>query len=261
MSLSRLVSHPNASDFRLVRRPDADCLLRRSWEALAEALPFRDLAESPRGTSHAFRIDAGTARVKRRCRGGLLAPFLPDLYSVEAAAARWLSVHAEAMRRALPVPNLVGLFVLPPNRRWASLLVATAELQPSVTLADRMKSPDLPPEDLRRLGAEVRALHESGFLHGDLNAMNILLPGLEAGYRFVDLDRARFCSHRVSRSRGRAEAVRLARSVHKTLLSTGRDSTPLIDPLFLGYANGDRRTIRSLHRALARAIRLRGWRR
>lgn len=151
-----------------------------------------------RGGTYRIRLDDGEAVVLRFYRrGGLVAHLVRDTYwgwpprpFVELAAT------AEAHRRGVPVPEVLGARV---DRLWNGSYrgaLVTRHLADTATLWERLKgTPD--GEHRRRLfrgaGYAVRTLFEAGIYHPDLNLNNCLVREEDGIIEVfvVDFDRAR----------------------------------------------------------------------
>jgi tRNA A-37 threonylcarbamoyl transferase component Bud32 len=84
--------------------------------------------------------------------------------------------------------------------------------------------PDPPPNwevESRKIGEMVASLHRVGFVHGDLNLMNVFLRDDGSVY-ILDLDKARHREHAIDESTRRTNLSRLERSIRKQ----GRNHPP-----------------------------------
>lgn len=106
---------------------------------------------------------------------------------------------------------------------------------------------------LAAAGAEVRKMHDAGFLHADLNLANLVLEPRQTGPRahIVDLDRGRF-EPALTPEQRRSNLERLLRSWEKWRPG-GRALGPRDALAFLrGYCGGDRDSRRGLFHELRR---------
>jgi tRNA A-37 threonylcarbamoyl transferase component Bud32 len=188
----------------------------------------------------------------------------------------------DANRRRIPTARAVfGASARIPGEGGAAIL-ATAELEGAVNLAELLRSPAtgrVPTRarntSLARAGRAVRVAHDSGLDHADLNIGNILVApvGRPAGMRAVaaavaggtdgvrspgayviDLGLSRIG---VSLGAGRraANLIRLERSAEKHLGSGPRrirDAAAFLHGYLAGPSPPDRRFRRALFRALRR---------
>jgi len=211
-------------------------LLRRDWE---DALPVEAMLEgapltawgaavphtlSGRGGIEVLSTARGEIVAKRLARGGLLGGLLRHLF-LDARRPWREAVVAEGLRRAaLVTPEIV---VARSTRRagcFHELEIATARVSGATDLlaALRARGPD---EALgRAAGATLRALHDAGLRHRDLQARNLLVPagfpgaGGSAepdGLIVIDLDRCTLGAPLDATERVAALA-RLGRSLVKT---------------------------------------------
>ncbi|MBI2059450.1 MAG: hypothetical protein HYT87_06720 [Nitrospirae bacterium] len=244
-------------DITLLQRGTTAFHLRRGWEDIAQVIPLPALWNQHRGEALAFPAQNGTVRAKRKCRGGLLAPLLPDLYPpwrVDALLAR----YSEAYRRGLPSARLVGVVSEPAGPLIVRLAVITEEIAPAETLSQRLASGRASEKDMIALGGEVRSLHRAGFLHGDLNTMNVIMPSQDRPTRLLDLDDARYTAGPAPSSASEKEIIRLARSIVKGMHASDISSPdPLARSLFRGYADGADDRVEALAKKLAATVRFR----
>lgn len=214
------------------RRQGRDRLLvRRDVAAeMARLLPlFMGLKQVPgarvlaggRGVTVSVALGGGVhAVVRRSLRGGLPARFVRDIY-FGARPRPFAEIAAgERLRAAgLPVPEGLGAVV----RRVAPFCyrgaVATREIEASSNLWHYLEA--MPAAADRRracaaAGRVVRALHDAGALHPDLNLQNFLVQqgeGDEPRLWLIDLDGVRFAA--AGAGARRAARERLARSCRR----------------------------------------------
>lgn len=167
--------------------------------------------------------------VRHYRRGGAVARFAGDRYwgVGPTRPARELAVSVQARERGVRTPAVVAGAVYRPSGLGRAAGLYRADLvtervpcarslkQELVGGADgRGRAPDAEAtRALFRAGRLVRALGESGLLHRDLNAGNILLDA-EGEAWVVDLDRCRSGSARRSSDHSRMRS-RLERSLRK----------------------------------------------
>jgi tRNA A-37 threonylcarbamoyl transferase component Bud32 len=123
----------------------------------------------------------------------------------------------EARRRGIEVPEVLGVRV---DRGGPGLYrgaIVTRWIGDTFSLADLLATStdaSLREAALRAVGTTLRAMHDRGLHHRDLNAGNILLRPAGGGFAvwIIDLDRAAVGSA-VSAARRRRALDRLARSL------------------------------------------------
>jgi tRNA A-37 threonylcarbamoyl transferase component Bud32 len=98
----------------------------------------------------------------------------------------------------------------------------------------------------REIGGAVRALHDAGVEHRDLQLGNILVSAENPRVVVVDLDRAIFHAGDVPVGRRAQNLGRLARSAHKTGLWRERLGPRERAAFAAGYARKDRQLRRQL---------------
>lgn len=159
----------------------------------------------------------GEAVVRPYVRGGLVEKVNRRRYFLGDRAFAELVCTHRLRKRGAPVPEALAAvqtarfpgyeacFVtrrIPRVRRAASVLAEAPEGLRAITLA--------------KMGRAIRALHEAGGVHADLNAHNILVSADEDAPAFViDLDRAVVLKGPVPDRRARANLERLRRSLRK----------------------------------------------
>lgn len=195
-----------------------------------------DRAAGGRGPTGLLRIAAPgpVARLKRLRRGGLAGPIWRDRFPGVSRILANLEAPAEARRRGVPTPEPLALFAVPgPPGLWRGWL-ATEEIDGAVPIASRLGTP-LEPEVVREAMRVVRAMHDAGVEHRDLNLGNLLLRPSSRGEGVVvlDLDDARLHPGPLGFRLRRRALRRLERSAAKR---TGR---PRYDAWYAAYAGGD----------------------
>jgi tRNA A-37 threonylcarbamoyl transferase component Bud32 len=205
-----------------------------------------------------MRLGNETVVAKPALHGGLLAPLLDGLY-LGARRARVQIGLAEALRRRgieTPVVLAIGW------RRAFGPLVRLALVTRAIPGARNLLEavPALEPRERRRVLAAaadaVRALHDTGFAHPDLNLANLVLGTWPGGDRVhvVDLDRGRFAGRSDAAFRLRSLA-RLLRSHDKWVEPVQRLSAREEIRFLRRYCGPDRALLRRLLRGLRRARR------
>ncbi len=232
-----------------IEKGEADFLL--SGTGARHVLPG-----SGRGPIVRFTL-AGHPAVGKRClRGGLLAPLLGGLYLGEGRALHQVEAAARLQEAGVPTPDVLAAG----SRRVACLFraqaVVTRELagaQNLFELAPMCASQPRRRQILLMCADLVRAMHQAGFLHADLNVTNLVLergPGCET-LHVLDLDRGRFVGDLSMADRFRSLA-RLLRSYEKWIADRVR-LTQREEVLFLmRYCGDHRERLRGLLGRLAR---------
>ena len=208
-----------------------------------------------RGVTALIPLGGGRrARMKQMRRGGLLGPLWRDRFLSRQRLMDNLRVPLAALARGVATAKPVGLWIVsgPPGfcRAW----LATEEIEGARDLTRRIASGEPPPTtgDIDEVIALVRAMHDAGIDHRDLNLGNLLLadPGRGAMRAFVvDLDRARILPRALG-ARARMRALRrLERSAVKLFGERPLASFDLRGRIYDAYAAGEPRWTRVTSRA------------
>lgn len=167
-----------------------------------------------RGRVHFVEADGQSWVLRHYQRGGLVARVSRDRYVYTGARRTriWREWHLlrELYARGLTVPRPVaGRFRRRGPFYTADIITERVEGEP---LAAVLAREPLAADDWRELGRQLRAFHDAGAEHPDLNAHNIVLAGrLRAA--LVDFDRGRL---RTAGGRWRGRNLeRLRRSLDK----------------------------------------------
>jgi 3-deoxy-D-manno-octulosonic acid kinase len=146
-----------------------------------------------RGATQFIRSGKQNLVLRHFRRGGLVARVMRDRYlwrgeSATRAFAEWhLLYHLH--RAGLPVPAPVACRY----RRRGLIYTAdiiTERLMDSVSLAEQLRNRGIPILGWITIGRCIRAFHDLGVCHADLNAHNIMLVGDDSVY-LIDFDRGR----------------------------------------------------------------------
>jgi len=195
------------------------------------------------GRGGALVVDAGAAGeivVRPGRRGGWFGKLVRRRYFAGDRFMEELVVTERLRRRGAPVPDplaavrrprAVGYETWLATRRLPGAEPAAVAL--AATPADRLRGP------MRAMGRAVRALHEAGGDHADLNAWNVLLGWegeSEVRAFVVDLDRGRLRPAPLGAKRARANLARLRRSLRKLELVHALAAWPEFER---GYSPGD----------------------
>lgn len=184
----------------------------------------------------------GRLVLKQMRRGGMLARFRGDRYCGTGRLLRNLTVAMEAIRRGAPTPTPVLLLL---RRRsgpsWEAWL-GVEEIAGATDLRKRLSAGGSPgDEELCAAMRAVRALHDAGVVHPDLNLGNVLTRRDREGWSgfIVDLDGARILD-RPATIRARRRALRrIERSYCKSFASGGPLGADGSDVWYRLYADGD----------------------
>lgn len=241
-------------DVELIALPEA---MEAARQALATSGTLFDYAASRpharglRGRGVAWDIPApGSAAgdrwvVRHYRRGGFVARFLADRYldSGTKRPIRELTASARARQRGIPTPEVIAAAVYPAGG-WYRADIVTRFLPGSTDLADRLFE-DGDAEARRHAmdlaGRLIRAAHEAGVVHNDLNLRNILIAGTGAAERawLLDLDRAVVMRDAAARFERNLMLRRFARSLRKFERTKGRTLRDGEREAFAaGYARG-----------------------
>jgi 3-deoxy-D-manno-octulosonic acid kinase len=167
-----------------------------------------------RGTTHFVRSGKQQFVLRHYRRGGLVAKAMGDRYfwrneSTTRSFAEWQLLY-HLHRAGLPVPAPIAARY----RRHGPFYTAdiiTERLTDSMSLAAQLRMRGIPILGWITIGRCIRAFHDLGVCHPDLNAHNILLVGDDSVF-LIDFDRG---SLRKPGLWCDANLVRLRRSLEK----------------------------------------------
>ncbi len=212
-----------------------------------EALVRRAPSEL-RGRGGLARLELGDASVIVRPlrRGGLLGLFVRRCSFDPRRARAELEVSAAAAARGAAVLEVVAAVTRPAalGYRHGLATLEVAGAQDLMTLLRGGPSPRQRARALRAAGRAIRALHEAGVDHVDLNLKNVLLrPDGQA--LVIDLDLCRLTDGPLPQPAREANLLRLLRSWVKLSVAEPAAVRPR-DPLQLAraYAGRDREALR-----------------
>jgi tRNA A-37 threonylcarbamoyl transferase component Bud32 len=183
-------------------RPGDTADLERSGAPLILEGHGRRAAGPGRGRGEMTRLTIGARQAigKRALHGGFLGPFLGGVYlghgRIEAAARAALRLRSSGVR----TPDVIAAGWRPIAGPFCALALLTETIPGAVSLHEcLLASPPTPGRRralLRAAGETVRAMHDAGFRHADLNLANLLV---EAGpgrprVQVIDLDGGRFAA-------------------------------------------------------------------
>lgn len=184
----------------------------------------RDLAARPlqgRGVAYAIALPVtGTRAVVRHNRhGGLLAPLTGDRFLPPTRAPRELASALRLRELGVPTPDVLMYATSPAPFLFRRADVVTRQIEAGRDLSAFMLPETTSSERAEAWAATrtlVRAMHDAGVRHHDLNVKNVLLARTETGLvaHLLDVDRVTFGAPR-SDEIARANAARLLRSARK----------------------------------------------
>lgn len=205
--------------------------------------------------------------LKQMRRGGRLAPLWGERFLGRARLRANLEIPAVARERGVATPRVIALLEMPGPPGLYRGWLAVEEIVGARNLLDLLRD-DPRDDDVAAAVEAIRAMHDAGIEHRDLNLGNVLVVrGSPASRGFVvDLDRARAHRPPLGSRRRRAGLRRLERSYRKAFGAIGPLGERPGDRLIDLYAAGDASLRKGLGRgrALARlalAIRAAGWKR
>lgn len=144
-----------------------------------------------RGTTYFVRVHGEACVLRHYQRGGMVARFLSDQYlwgGIEQTRAwREWNLLKQLAEKNLPVPQPVAAHVVKRGIYYRADLM-TLRLKASRSLTDCLRKKELPTEQWRNIGRTVRAFHNAGVYHADLNAHNVMLTDNGEVY-LIDFDK------------------------------------------------------------------------
>jgi 3-deoxy-D-manno-octulosonic acid kinase len=240
----------------LERAHAADLVQLRLADAGVRAAMFARGPRRGRGRTPTVALAGGARMVLRRYRhGGLFGAVTRSLLLGPQRALAELRVSAAARDVGAPVPPVLCLVLWPVVGPLWSGVIGTLEVpaarEAGVWLG-ASPAPSARVQLAREVGEAVRALHDAGVEHRDLQLGNILVSGESPRVVLVDLDRAIFHSGDVPLSRRAQNLGRLARSAYKTGLWNVRLGRRERAAFVAGYARRDRTLRNQLLQYIAR---------
>ena len=225
---------------------------------------------SGRGTTAIVPGPTGTPwRLKRMRRGGSLAPLWRDRYVTAGRPVATLAATEKVRARGVPTAAPIALSLASGRGGLVEAAMAVEEIERSEDLARRIVSGRATGEELAAAVNAVRAMHDRGVVHPDLNLGNILLrpgPGAAPEAFVIDFDRATFTPGPVPFALRQAAVRRLERSCAKLTGAPGPAGDASGDPWYDLYAGADETLARRFAqgRAAGRlwvAVHRLGWKR
>lgn len=180
-------------DPEILPAPVENLLVPEYWEARGAT----GECFAGRGQARAVETPGGPGVLKRYLRGGLVARVNRERYGFagheRSRAFREWRLLQSLRQQGLPVPRPMAASC---ERRglWYSAGLLTGRIPEARPLADHLAKDlaDGPPgrKEWRQIGKVLRAFHDAGVEHADLNARNILLDA-RGGVFLVDFDKGR----------------------------------------------------------------------
>ncbi|WP_455204913.1 3-deoxy-D-manno-octulosonic acid kinase [Kaarinaea lacus] len=168
-----------------------------------------------RGTTHFIRVNDHRCVLRHYRRGGMAAALLNDQYfwtGLEQTRPwiEWNLLDTLATQ-GLPVPIPMAARVVKRIMYYTADLV-TLRIPNSKSLTEHLRQRELPKEQWQAVGETVRAFHDRGVYHADLNAHNIMLND-EGKVFLIDFDKGQI---RDTQGKWQQEIIeRLKRSLTK----------------------------------------------
>jgi hypothetical protein len=202
-------------------------------------------------------------------RGGLLAKLWRGRYPSAERLVATLEASARARQRGVPTAAPIALIVAAGARGFARGAMAFEEIDGAEDLARKTIRGAATPADLEATIYAVRAMHDRGVLHPDLNLGNVLLRPRRDGppqVFLIDFDRATFPPGSLPFAARQAALRRLERSCAKLIGTPGLFGPGSEDLWYNLYAGDDAELARRLAGGrhigrLSLAVHRLGWRR
>ena len=196
--------------------------------------------ESGRGVTARIPSPLGARLVLRKYRrGGALGDILPDAFFGVGRMTAELAALERARAHGVPTARPAGLILDRAGPLWRGYLL-TEEVAGARTLDRALGALAPGSSEARELAARavatVRAMHDAGIVHADLNARNLLVRDGEV--LLIDLDGA-LLPREVTPDARFANLSRLDRSYCKLFGDTGPLSSADRRALMAAYCRGD----------------------
>ena len=266
------VLRPGDSSALYVAERSASALDARgldAWDGWTLALASGSTA-SGRGATVVVEGASGMRwRLKTMRRGGRLARVWCDRYPSARRLVATLSASVEVQRRGVPTADSVALILKAGPGRLVRGAMAFEELERTEDLARLVLRGEVSRDALVATIDAVRAMHDRGVSHPDLNLGNVLLRSRASGRPeayLIDFDRATFAPGPLSFRSRQAALRRLERSCAKFTGNPGPLGPGSEDLWYTLYAGNDAELAHRLDRGrrlgwLSLAAHRIGWRR
>lgn len=247
--------------FETVVRPGLKILARRGLADDLLAATDHGTTGAARGRVRFARVGDERAAIRHYFRGGLLGRFVRDLYVDPGRAVREVELYERARGMGVPTLEPLGAVARRAGVFWRLDLVTRAVdgAKDLGALYEEGLARASPRRRAALLGAAaraVRALHEAGIEHADLNLKNLLLveaEGLAPRALVIDLDRAREQAAPLASPRRTENLLRLYRSARKLARARGEAvSTGDVLRFARAYVGEDDGALREFAGAFAR---------
>jgi 3-deoxy-D-manno-octulosonic acid kinase len=235
-------------------------LARRGFADAVAAATEAGARGAARGRVRFADVGGERVAVRHYFRGGFLGRFVTDLYTSPERAFREVALYERARRAGVPTLEPLGAAARRAGPFWRLDLVTRAvegarDLGALAAEERWPRSPRWRGAVLRAAARSVRALHEAGIEHADLNLKNILVVEAEREAPralVIDLDRATERDPLVGGYAG-GNLVRLYRSAAKLAHARGERPSRRDALRFLfAYGRREQAEVRALLRRVGR---------
>jgi len=218
-----------------LRRAGLDDL--RGWESRLE----HGAGHGGRGATARLVAGSGPALLlKQLRRGGLAGPLWRERFAGTRRLEDNLALPLEAIARGVRTPRPVALFLLEGPRGLYRGWLAQEEIAEAISLSRLVLSGRaLSDEVFSAAVRAVRAMHDRGVEHRDLNLGNLLVEPASGLVWVVDLDDARLHAGPLPFHLRQRALRRLERSWVKTLVRDSRPADASGDGWYRRYAGSD----------------------
>jgi hypothetical protein len=239
------------------------------WDAWHRALASGSTS-SGRGMTAVIDGPSGARwRLKSMRRGGWPAALWRDRYPSARRLVATLAASVEALARGVPTARPVALFVEPGPGPLARGAMAFQEIDDAEDLGRRVGRRAATRTELAGAIGAVRAMHDRGVAHRDLNLGNVLLQSPAGGPSrafVIDLDLAAFAPGPLPFGQRQAALRRLERSCAKLTGQPGPLGPGSEDLWYDLYAGEDAKLSRRLAAGrwagrVSLAVHRLGWKR
>lgn len=192
---------------------------------------------------------AGPWRIKAMRRGGGLARLWSDRYPSARRLVDTLSVSAQAQDRGVPTARPIALVVEAERFGLVRAAMAFEEIEDASDLARLARKAAMTRDGLTAIVGAVRAMHDHGVLHPDLNLGNLLLrqrAGAPIEAFIIDFDRATVAPGPLPFAARQSALRRMERSCAKLTGLPGLFGPSSEDLWYTTYARGDAELSRRL---------------
>ncbi|MFP4173412.1 MAG: lipopolysaccharide kinase InaA family protein [Candidatus Hydrogenedentota bacterium] len=182
-------------------------------EAIRRLDSLEPVAVGGRGVLWRFIQGGEAALIRRYRRGGVTAGFMPRDFILVNRPLGELRTHHYAYRQGLPVAEPLGAVWGHPARGRREGFYVSRELRGASLLQALTQRPEEREPLLEEAGRVIRAMHDAGVVHGDLNGGNVFMDAAGKAY-LLDFDQAYVQWPLKARKRAR-NLLRFRRSLFK----------------------------------------------